>query len=445
MPSADFGLWVCLHEATHRLQFTAVPWLRDLLRRRGRPVPVDGRRHARRRSLERLPERSCARSAARAATRWPSSSCCRAPSSGPCWTGCSRSPRCWRATPTTSWTPSGPDVVPERRDDPGPVHPAPPRRGPVDRLLRALLGVEAKVKQYAVGSAFTKHVVLAAGMDGFNRVWESPGDPADARRAGRSRVLAAPAPPGVLRKIREPDVASGRDHCRQGRRAAAAAHRSRAPRRRQRLGRRLSATVVADAARDAGRSPPPATRSPPPSGIPTASTSRSISMTRHGRPHRGRGRPARHRDLEAGYGDAGRDRPPGDRRRASSAPTSRTRCSRSTTRSPPSRPRSRPARPRACRSCSTPAPTPTCAPATATRAEVIADAIERGRAFLDAGAACVFVPGLLDEPTVDGAGRGHRRAPGQRDQRAGVAAAGAAGGAGRGPGVVRPVDAARRR
>ncbi len=32
--------------------------------------------------------------------------------------------------------------------------------------------------------------------------------------------------------------------------------------------------------------------------------------------------------------------------------------------------------------------------------DVIADAIERGRAFLAAGAACVFVPGLLDEPTV---------------------------------------------
>jgi 2-methylisocitrate lyase-like PEP mutase family enzyme len=32
--------------------------------------------------------------------------------------------------------------------------------------------------------------------------------------------------------------------------------------------------------------------------------------------------------------------------------------------------------------------------------EVLADAVERGRAFLGEGAACVFVPGLLDEPTV---------------------------------------------
>src|SRR5699024_8121079 len=38
----------------------------------------------------------------------------------------------------------------------------------------------------------------------------------------------------------------------------------------------------------------------------------------------------------------------------------------------------------------------------------IADAIERGRAYLDAGAACVFVPGVLDEQVtrrlVDGIG-----------------------------------------
>jgi len=43
------------------------------------------------------------------------------------------------------------------------------------------------------------------------------------------------------------------------------------------------------------------------------------------------------------------------------------------------------------------------------RSEVVADAIERGRAFLDVGATSVFVPGPLDEDTlaalVDGIGR----------------------------------------
>ena len=33
-------------------------------------------------------------------------------------------------------------------------------------------------------------------------------------------------------------------------------------------------------------------------------------------------------------------------------------------------------------------------------AEVLADAVERGRAFLAEGAACVFVPGKLDEQQV---------------------------------------------
>jgi coenzyme F420 biosynthesis associated uncharacterized protein len=46
--------------------------------------------------------------------------------------------------------------------------------GMLDRILRTLLGVDAKVKQYAAGAAFTRYVVDEVGMTGFNRVWESP-------------------------------------------------------------------------------------------------------------------------------------------------------------------------------------------------------------------------------------------------------------------------------
>ena len=37
----DFRLWVCLHEETHRVQFTAVPWLRDHMVARSRDLLVD--------------------------------------------------------------------------------------------------------------------------------------------------------------------------------------------------------------------------------------------------------------------------------------------------------------------------------------------------------------------------------------------------------------------
>ena len=92
-------------------------------------------------------------------------------------------------------------------------------------------------------------------------------------------------------------------------------------------------------------------------------------------------------------------------------------------------------------SFSTPAPTRSSRPAIAPLDDVIADAIERGRAYLDAGAACIFVPGLLDEQTVirlvEGIGE-HRvsviNVPGSLTA--------AARGAGRGPHLVRTVDPA---
>jgi coenzyme F420 biosynthesis associated uncharacterized protein len=49
------------------------------------------------------------------------------------------------------------------------------RRGgnPLDRLLRRLLGMEAKTRQYTDGSAFVRHVVERIGVDDFNAIWTS--------------------------------------------------------------------------------------------------------------------------------------------------------------------------------------------------------------------------------------------------------------------------------
>ena len=47
-------------------------------------------------------------------------------------------------------------------------------RGPIDRLIRALLGMDLKMSQYVKGAAFVRTVVDRAGMDGFNTVWTSP-------------------------------------------------------------------------------------------------------------------------------------------------------------------------------------------------------------------------------------------------------------------------------
>jgi putative hydrolase len=46
--------------------------------------------------------------------------------------------------------------------------------GLAERVLRVVLGIDAKLRQYAEGAAFTRHVVDAVGMDRFNTVWTSP-------------------------------------------------------------------------------------------------------------------------------------------------------------------------------------------------------------------------------------------------------------------------------
>jgi putative hydrolase len=47
-------------------------------------------------------------------------------------------------------------------------------RGVIEKFIRSLLGLDAKMKQYSDGAKFVRAVVDVAGMEGFNRVWEAP-------------------------------------------------------------------------------------------------------------------------------------------------------------------------------------------------------------------------------------------------------------------------------
>jgi putative hydrolase len=68
----------------------------------------------------------------------------------------------------------GPDVVPTVKTLRKRFAQRRKGRGPFDRVLRRLLGLEQKMKQYADGRTFVGGVVDLVGMEGFNRVWEGP-------------------------------------------------------------------------------------------------------------------------------------------------------------------------------------------------------------------------------------------------------------------------------
>ncbi len=175
----DFRLWVCLHEVTHQLQFTAVPWLRGYLEEQvgsfaeATDLTPDVLRERLTDVLRSLTDAVRGNSpdddapqglmalikdpAQRAALD--------------------------RVTAVMSLVEGhaefvmdgvGPDVVPSVRTLRKRFAQRRKGRGPIDRVLRRLLGLEQKMQQYADGRVFVAGVVDLVGMDGFNQVWAGP-------------------------------------------------------------------------------------------------------------------------------------------------------------------------------------------------------------------------------------------------------------------------------
>jgi coenzyme F420 biosynthesis associated uncharacterized protein len=162
----DFRLWVCLHEETHRVQFTAVPWMRDHLFSQFLALAE---------TVE--PQRFLDEGVRRIVEAIKSG---RGGSVLDLLGSPEQKAILDRVTGVMSLLEGhadvvmdgvGPDVIPsvasirskftERRQG----------VGTLDRFLRKLLGLEAKMAQYRDGATFVRTVVDKVGMDGFNAVW----------------------------------------------------------------------------------------------------------------------------------------------------------------------------------------------------------------------------------------------------------------------------------
>ncbi|GLZ32934.1 hypothetical protein Lesp02_51220 [Lentzea sp. NBRC 105346] len=170
VPAEDFRMWVCLHECTHRLQFTGVPWLRryfsdqvvallstmdssrapigDLirdfrqkLRAGGGPIGLI--------DLIQTPQQKVVLDRLIALSTL------------------------LEGHADHVMDAVGESVVPSVATIRSRFTARRKGGGLLDRVLRTLLGVEAKVRQYAEGAAFTEYVVDRVGMDGFNAIWTS--------------------------------------------------------------------------------------------------------------------------------------------------------------------------------------------------------------------------------------------------------------------------------
>jgi coenzyme F420 biosynthesis associated uncharacterized protein len=163
----DFRLWVCLHEETHRVQFTAVPWMRDHLFSEINAIAE---------TME--PGKMLDDALGRV------SEVIRGDGSLLDVIGSPEQKEILdRVTGVMSLLEGhadvvmdgvGPSVIPSVAD----IRRKFDRRrkgvGTLDRVLRRLLGLDAKMAQYRDGARFVRGVVDKVGMHEFNAVWASP-------------------------------------------------------------------------------------------------------------------------------------------------------------------------------------------------------------------------------------------------------------------------------
>jgi len=170
----DFRRWVCLHEETHRVQFTSVPWLRGYVQGMMTEFLLASDLDASA-ILDRM--RSAASAVADAVRGGEGESLVEAmqtPAQRALLDKLTAVMTLVEGHGDYVMDAVGPRVVPSVADIREKFS---HRRGSTSRpeqFLRRILGIDLKMKQYEQGSRFVAAVVEEAGMAGFNRVWTSP-------------------------------------------------------------------------------------------------------------------------------------------------------------------------------------------------------------------------------------------------------------------------------
>jgi len=170
----DFRRWVCLHEETHRVQFTSVPWLRGYVQGMMTEFLLASDLDAGA-ILDRL--RSAATAVVGAVRGGEGESLIEAmqtPAQRALLDKLTAVMTLVEGHGDYVMDAVGPQVVPSVADIREKFSQRRGTAGRMEQILRRILGIDLKMKQYEQGSRFVSTVVAEAGMAGFNKVWTSP-------------------------------------------------------------------------------------------------------------------------------------------------------------------------------------------------------------------------------------------------------------------------------
>lgn len=172
----DFRLWVCLHEQTHRVQFAAAPWLRHHML-----SEIDNLSGHLLGNVDSLMERASAAARSlkdRTATgntpgRGAILDLLQKPEEKASLSHLTAVMSLLEGHANVVMDAVDASIVPSVRTIRQRFTDRGKDRGVIEKFIRSLLGLDAKMRQYSDGAKFVRAVVDVAGMEGFNRVWES--------------------------------------------------------------------------------------------------------------------------------------------------------------------------------------------------------------------------------------------------------------------------------